>query len=188
MHNRWATWAYEPINEAAVHAKTEEGSQKRYSNDFLFASGAKTVNSGAPLVTLQCSSARAESRTHLARFGTSSGGEMVSLNTMNSLTSVFERIRQFDNPFAHICMNNKVDEFCSNCLRIPKTKKLLKCASCEFARYCDKVVFHFSFAYLQFYFPFPKIFHFNRFVPMDRGKAFSTTPLNQLMNNNLIWG
>uniref|UniRef100_A0A914RNY4 MYND-type domain-containing protein n=1 Tax=Parascaris equorum TaxID=6256 RepID=A0A914RNY4_PAREQ len=36
-------------------------------------------------------------------------------------------------------MNNKVDEFCSNCLRIPKTKKLLKCASCEFARYCDKV-------------------------------------------------
>uniref|UniRef100_A0A915AEQ8 MYND-type domain-containing protein n=1 Tax=Parascaris univalens TaxID=6257 RepID=A0A915AEQ8_PARUN len=83
--------------------------------------------------------ARAESRTHLARFGTSSSSEIASLNTMNPLTSVFERIRQFDNPFAHICMNNKVDEFCSNCLRIPKTKKLLKCASCEFARYCDKV-------------------------------------------------
>ncbi|VDK44651.1 unnamed protein product [Anisakis simplex] len=54
------------------------------------------------------------------------------------LTSVFERTKIFDAPFAHICMNNKVDEFCSNCLRIPESRKLLKCANCEFARYCNK--------------------------------------------------
>ena len=55
------------------------------------------------------------------------------------LTSVFQRIRIFDSPFAYICIYNKVDRYCSYCLRPPANKKLFACANCEFAKYCDKV-------------------------------------------------
>ncbi|MFH4973858.1 hypothetical protein AB6A40_000567 [Gnathostoma spinigerum] len=54
------------------------------------------------------------------------------------ISSVYERVKIFDNPFAYVVQNGNVGEYCSHCLRIPKDKKLYKCANCEFAQYCDK--------------------------------------------------
>lgn len=60
------------------------------------------------------------------------------MNEDSQQKSVVQRIRIFDNPFAFICLFDKVNEYCSHCLRPPESKKLLFCANCEFARYCDK--------------------------------------------------
>ncbi|VDM95510.1 unnamed protein product, partial [Onchocerca ochengi] len=56
----------------------------------------------------------------------------------NELSSVYQRIRYFDEPFAYICMNNQVENYCSYCLRKPDKSKLYKCSKCELARYCNK--------------------------------------------------
>ncbi|OZC05717.1 MYND finger, partial [Onchocerca flexuosa] len=56
----------------------------------------------------------------------------------NELSSVYQRIRYFDEPFAYICMNNQVANYCSYCLRKPDKSKLYKCSKCELARYCNK--------------------------------------------------
>lgn len=51
-----------------------------------------------------------------------------------------QRMRSFDEPFAYICINQQVKNYCSYCLRKPKNcSKLYKCSKCELARYCNKV-------------------------------------------------
>ena len=44
--------------------------------------------------------------------------------------------KEFGEPFAYICANFKVSQYCSYCLRPPesKNKKLALCGACEFAR------------------------------------------------------
>lgn len=53
--------------------------------------------------------------------------------------SIYDRLKVFEQPFAYLVTNNKVDTFCSYCLRLPEGGgKLSKCGGCEFARYCNK--------------------------------------------------
>uniref|UniRef100_A0A915Q776 MYND-type domain-containing protein n=1 Tax=Setaria digitata TaxID=48799 RepID=A0A915Q776_9BILA len=54
------------------------------------------------------------------------------------MKSIYQRVRYFDEPFAYICMNNQVENYCSYCLRKPEKNKLYKCSKCELARYCNK--------------------------------------------------
>ncbi|MCP9263478.1 Histone-lysine N-methyltransferase SMYD3 [Dirofilaria immitis] len=55
-----------------------------------------------------------------------------------AISDVYQRIRYFNEPFAYICLNNQVENYCSYCLRKPDKSKLYKCSKCELARYCNK--------------------------------------------------
>ncbi|KAL3998902.1 MYND finger family protein [Acanthocheilonema viteae] len=55
-----------------------------------------------------------------------------------ALCNVYQRIRYFDEPFAYICANHQVENYCSYCLRKPDKCKLYKCSKCKLARYCNK--------------------------------------------------
>uniref|UniRef100_A0A915LBL0 MYND-type domain-containing protein n=1 Tax=Romanomermis culicivorax TaxID=13658 RepID=A0A915LBL0_ROMCU len=51
---------------------------------------------------------------------------------------LYNRVKYFDQPFAYILLNYRVENYCSYCLRKPTGFKLLFCGQCRFARYCDK--------------------------------------------------
>lgn len=57
--------------------------------------------------------------------------------------AVSQRIRYFDEPFAYVCVNHQVDNYCSYCLSKSDKCKLYKCSKCKLARYCNKVYIHF---------------------------------------------
>uniref|UniRef100_A0AC35U879 MYND-type domain-containing protein n=1 Tax=Rhabditophanes sp. KR3021 TaxID=114890 RepID=A0AC35U879_9BILA len=60
-------------------------------------------------------------------------------NPLAQLTSTYDRVRIFDAPFTYLIINKEVENYCSYCLQPPATgKKLMKCAACEFACYCNK--------------------------------------------------
>ncbi|VDN01490.1 unnamed protein product [Thelazia callipaeda] len=52
--------------------------------------------------------------------------------------SILQRTCHFEQPFAYICLNNQLHQYCSYCLRKPDSKKLYKCSKCELSRYCNK--------------------------------------------------
>uniref|UniRef100_A0AC35FYV3 MYND-type domain-containing protein n=1 Tax=Panagrolaimus sp. PS1159 TaxID=55785 RepID=A0AC35FYV3_9BILA len=57
----------------------------------------------------------------------------------HGLQSSYDRVRLFDSPFAAIVMNNKVNKYCSHCMRLPEHgKDLLHCGACAFAKYCGQ--------------------------------------------------
>uniref|UniRef100_A0A7E4ZU85 MYND-type domain-containing protein n=1 Tax=Panagrellus redivivus TaxID=6233 RepID=A0A7E4ZU85_PANRE len=63
----------------------------------------------------------------------------VDPNAFKGLQSSYDRVRLFDAPFAHIVNNNKVNKYCSHCLRLPEEgKELQHCGACAFAKYCSK--------------------------------------------------
>nr|CDJ97871.1 Zinc finger domain containing protein [Haemonchus contortus] len=57
----------------------------------------------------------------------------------DDISSIHARIVIFEHPFAYQVLNPKTELFCSYCMRAPvKGEKLLKCAACDFVRYCSK--------------------------------------------------
>ncbi|CAG9540051.1 unnamed protein product [Cercopithifilaria johnstoni] len=52
--------------------------------------------------------------------------------------NIYQRICYFNEPFAYICINHQVNDYCSYCLRRPDSCKLYKCSKCKFAKYCNK--------------------------------------------------
>uniref|UniRef100_A0A914WUL5 MYND-type domain-containing protein n=1 Tax=Plectus sambesii TaxID=2011161 RepID=A0A914WUL5_9BILA len=53
-------------------------------------------------------------------------------------SSIYDRMKVFEEPFAYLVNNANVETFCSYCLRTPEGSKLSKCGGCDFARYCNK--------------------------------------------------
>ncbi|CAD5226138.1 unnamed protein product [Bursaphelenchus xylophilus] len=50
-----------------------------------------------------------------------------------------EKIRVFRRPYAHHLFNQKVDSYCSECLKEPELQgKLFQCSGCNFVKYCSK--------------------------------------------------
>lgn len=57
----------------------------------------------------------------------------------DSISSIHARIKTFENPFAYQVLNPRVEQYCSHCMRPPhQNEKLMKCAGCDFVRYCGK--------------------------------------------------
>ncbi|PAV81038.1 hypothetical protein WR25_01987 isoform A [Diploscapter pachys] len=55
------------------------------------------------------------------------------------ISSIHARIKIFEHPFVTQINNPQVESFCSHCMRAaPQGQKLLKCAGCNFVRYCCK--------------------------------------------------
>ncbi|VDK89456.1 unnamed protein product [Litomosoides sigmodontis] len=60
------------------------------------------------------------------------------MTKVGAIGSVYQRIRYFDEPFAYVCANHQVDNYCSYCLTKSDKCKLYKCSKCKLARYCNK--------------------------------------------------